>query len=97
MQNGTSITAFDATGTSLGTVTNTATGFQFFGAGIDRGERQSRDRILHDGSGPAGVEIDNVTFGSSQQLAVVPEPATFLSLAAGLLAVSARRYRRNRA
>jgi hypothetical protein len=96
--NGTSITAFDATGASLGTVTNTATGFQFFGLQESTGANVIRGIAFYmTGAEPAGVEIDNVTFGSSQQLAVVPEPATFLSFAAGLLAVSALRYRRNRA
>lgn len=67
----TSITAFDANGTALGTVLNSQTGFEFFGLAESSGQNLIRGISFYiTGSESFGFGIDNLTFGAAE---VVPE------------------------
>lgn len=64
--NGTSIEAFDVNGNSLGLVTNTQTGIEFFGLAMSNGERKIAGISFYiTGNEPAGFGIDNLTFGAA--------------------------------
>jgi len=95
---GTAITAFARDGTVLGSVTNTGTGIEFLGLVTDNGANLIAGlQFSLVGSEPAGFAIDNLRFGTTEQVVVtpVPEPETYALLLAGLglLGFAARRRR----
>jgi len=60
----TSIEAFDANGNSLGSVTNSAEGIEFFGLAIESGEPLIKGISFYiTGDEPGGFAIDNLHFG----------------------------------
>ena len=62
----TTIEAYDANGVSLGSITNSATGFEFYGLADSSGTNVIKGVSFYiTGSEPAGFEIDNVTFGAA--------------------------------
>jgi len=80
----TTIEAYDAAGVSLGSIVNTLTGFEFYGLADSGGANViSGISFYITGPEPAGFEIDDLTFGSAEQL--VPEPGSLLLLGAGFL------------
>jgi hypothetical protein len=87
---GTAITAFDSTGATLGSVTNSGTGIEFLGLVTDDGASVISGLLFSlVGDEPGGFAIDNVRFGSQGQVVTpptsVPEPATITLFGAGLL------------
>lgn len=94
---GTTIEAFDSLGNSLGTVTNSQLGIEFYGLADSTGANViSGISFYITGSEPAGFAIDNLTFGSAQDIQnLVPEPVTMagLLLGVGTLAGYVRRRR----
>lgn len=84
---GTSIEAFDAAGASLGSVTNSELGIEFFGLSTLSGLNTIRGISFYiTGDEPYGFAIDNLTFGSAGELSgAVPEPSTYGLMAAGAL------------
>jgi hypothetical protein len=86
--------AFDVNGNSLGSVYNTQTGLEFFGAVTQSGLNEIAGVSFHiTASEPAGFGIDNLTFGSGQQVVGVPEPASLLLLIPGILGMAMFRRR----
>lgn len=86
----TSIEAFDATGTSLGSVQNTQTGIEFFGLADSSGDNViSGISFYITGNETAGFAIDNLTFGSRAEFVPlsIPEPASLIvwSVLAGIV------------
>lgn len=71
---GTAVTAFDSAGNQLGSFSNTALGFQFLGLVTSDGSNAIRG-LLFSLVGPeaAGFAIDNLRFGTSEQ--VEPPPS----------------------
>ena len=83
----TTIEAYDAAGVSLGSIVNTVTGFEFYGLADSGGANViSGISFYITGPEPAGFEIDDLTFGSAEQLA--PEPGSLMLLSAGLLGLA---------
>lgn len=76
--NSTTIEAYDANGTSLGTITNSVTGFEFYGLADSSGANVIKGVSFYiTGNEPAGFEIDDVTFGGASVivgLQTVPTP-----------------------
>ncbi len=67
--NSTVIKAFDSNGNTLGQVTNTTTGIEFFGLATADGERKIAGiSFFINDSEPAGFGIDNLTFGSASSI-----------------------------
>ncbi|MBV9489632.1 MAG: PEP-CTERM sorting domain-containing protein [Verrucomicrobia bacterium] len=90
----TSVEAYDASGKSLGILSNNVTGFEFYGLADSTGKADiSGLSFFVTGNEPFGFEIDNVTFGAAQAFSPVPEPSTIiliLSVGAGVALVTLR-------
>lgn len=91
---GTTIEAFDAAGVSLGTITNSTIGIEFYGLFDSSGSNISGVSFYITGSEPAGFAIDNVTFGDASVVTGVPEPASMALLGAGLAGLGLLRRRK---
>lgn len=97
---GATFSAFDANGVSLGSITrsgfpdgNFAGGTaedRFFGLTYEGGIKSIH--IQYNTITSGGIEVDHLQYGS--MAAAVPEPATWLSLAAGMGLLALRRTRR---
>ena len=95
---GTTIAAFSSTGAFLGSITNSQLGLEFYGLRTASGANEIAGISFYiTGDEPAGFAIDNLTFGSVDQLSPVPEPATILLLGTGLAALGGFTLRRRRA
>ena len=82
---GTTIEAFDSTGASLGSITNSVTDFEFYGLADSTGASVIAGISFYiTGDEPAGFQIDNLTFGG-REVIVAPEPSTTLLLGLGLV------------
>ena len=78
--NSTTIEAYDANGNSLGTITNSVTGFEFYGlADSSGGEVIKGVSFYITGNEPAGFEIDDVTFGAASVINITPAAAPAVS------------------
>lgn len=94
--NATTIQAFDAAGASLGSITNSQLGFEFYGLADSTGANVIKGISFYiTGNEPAGFEIDNLTFGAAgviNRAPTIPEPSTILMLASGLAGVAGFRF-----
>ena len=93
----TTIEAYDVNGNILGSITNSALGFEFYGLADSTGQNVIAGiSFFITGDEPAGFEIDNVTFGAADVInPAVPEPSGLLALGAGLLGLLASLRRRS--
>jgi hypothetical protein len=91
----TTIEAYDALGNSLGSITNSQLGFEFYGLADDSGMNVIKGISFYiTGSEPAGFEIDNLTFGAAGAIVPeIPEPSTLLLTAFGLLGLAVLRFK----
>ena len=79
----TTIEAFDDSGASLGSITNSSLGFEFYGLFDNTGNNISGLSFYITGRESAGFAIDDVMFGSAS-VVLVPEPETYAMMLAGL-------------
>lgn len=71
----TTIEAFDSAGASLGSITNSVLGIEFYGLFDNAGSNIAGVSFYITGNEPAGFAIDNVTFGDASVVTGhVPEP-----------------------
>ena len=83
---GTTIEAFGVDGLSLGSITNSALGIEFYGLFDTVGANIAGVSFYITGNEPFGFAIDNVTFGNADVIVGrVPEPASVALLGIGLL------------
>jgi hypothetical protein len=96
---GTAITAYDAQGNVIGSVSNTGLGIEFLGLVSDTGQAEIAGLLFSlVGSEPAGFAIDNLRFGLRGQVidpgpTPVPEPASMALFGIGLAGLLASRRR----
>lgn len=93
---GTTITAFDADGNTLGSITNTQTGIEFYGLADSGGAAVIKGISFYiTGNEPAGFGIDNLTFGGAEVVVGrVPDTGSTLLLFSAVLGVFAALRRR---
>lgn len=93
---GTTITAFDADGNTLGSITNTQTGIEFYGLADSGGAAVIKGISFYiTGNEPAGFGIDNLTFGGAEVVVGrVPDTGSTLLLFSAVLGVFAAFRRR---
>lgn len=73
----TEIEAYDVNGHSLGSIFNTALGFQFYGLADSTGLADIAGLSFYvNGTEPAGFEIDNLTFGGAEVVTGLSVPDT---------------------
>ena len=92
--NSTSIEAFDANGVSLGIISNSIIGLEFYGLFDSTGSNIAGISFYVTGNEPAGFAIDSVTFGDASVIRGVPEPLTMSLFGAGLVGAAALRRRK---
>jgi PEP-CTERM motif-containing protein len=91
----TTIEAYDSNGNVLGSITNSVTGFEFYGLADSTGGNVIKGiSFFITGNEPQGFEIDDLTFGAATEIRV-PEPSTWFMLGTGLSGLLAF-YRRRR-
>ncbi len=93
---GTTITAFDANGNTLGSITNTQTGIEFYGLADSGGAAVIKGISFYiTGNEPAGFGIDNLTFGGAEVVVGrVPDTGSTLLLFSAVLGLFAAFRRR---
>jgi len=98
--NGTTIEAYDAAGSILGSITNSQTGLEFYGLADSTGANViSGISFFITGSEPYGFAIDNVTFGAAGDIPdiTVPEPLTVGAFLLGVTSLGGYLRRRRAA
>lgn len=99
----TAITAFDAEGNVIGSVSNSIDGVEFLGLVTADGTADISGLLFSlVGDEPAGFDVDNIRFGVQGQVSVpgggmtgpTPEPGTFVLLGTGALGAFAQLRRR---
>jgi hypothetical protein len=95
--NSTAITAYDANGNVIGSVTNPTTGDVFLGLVTADHSATISGLLFHlVGPEPAGFDVDNIQFGVGGQVVTpsVPEPTTWAMLLIGFAGLGLAGYRR---
>jgi len=95
---GTAITAYDATGAEIGSISNSVLGIEFLGLVTADMTPEISGLLFHlVGAEPFGFVIDNVRFGVAGQVVVpsVPEPSSLAIIGSALFGLwLLRRHRR---
>jgi len=91
--NSTTIEAYDVNGNSLGSITNSQLGEEFYGLADASGNNVIAGISFYiTGNEPAGFGIDNLTFGAKDVLAGTPEPSALALAALGLVGLAAVKF-----